>query len=196
MQVQVSYYNTVNVFWCLMDVCDVWCSCYLISIPASYFEFDSRWGRRQYIFFITSTSSHWNQHATLDYSSIHIYIHTQTWLILRMSMSTFVEITPTKLRDSPSTIRAAIQPWTTLPIPGFEKTFCDESVILSHLSEKGISNKKWKSPKGLFGYSKDSEYKDLYAYFGDYGDQTPPINELATKALAMYGLGGAMGEPN
>jgi len=110
-------------------------------------------------------------------------------------MPTFVEITPTKLRDSPSTIRAAIQPCTALPIPGFENTFCDESVILSHLSKKGTSNKKWKNPKGLFGYSKDSEYKDLYAYF-DYGDQTSPINELATKALAMYGLGGAMGEPN
>jgi len=112
-----------------------------------------------------------------------------------MSQYQYIEIAPTKVDDSPSTIRSAIRPCTDLPVPGYEKTFCSESVILSHLSRRGQSQKRWRDPRGLFGYSKDSEYKDLYAYF-DYGDKTSPVNELATKALAMYGLGGAMGEPD
>jgi len=113
-------------------------------------------------------------------------------------MSQFIEIAPTKFNDSPSTIRAAIRSSTDLPVPGYENIFCDESVILSHLSRRRAGQSqtpRWRDPRGLFGYSKDSEYKDLYAYF-DYGDKTSPVNELATKALAMYGLGGAMGEPN
>lgn len=110
-------------------------------------------------------------------------------------MSQFIEIAPTKVDDSPSTIRAAIQSSTKLPVPGYENIFCPESVILSHLSRRGQSHTRWRDPRGLFGYSKDSEYKDLYAYF-DHGDKSSPVNELATKALAMYGLGGAMGKPN
>jgi hypothetical protein len=47
----------------------------------------------------------------------------------------------------------------------------------------------WKDPQLLFGYSKDSEYKDLGIYF-DHGDKHSPVNQVATKVFKMYGFKG------
>ena len=50
----------------------------------------------------------------------------------------------------------------------------------------------WADPRGLFGYSAHSTWKDLYLYF-DAADTSSPENTLATKAFKMYGLDGAPG---
>jgi len=104
-----------------------------------------------------------------------------------------IEIAPVKCSDTESAIRCAIKASTALPIPGQDDDDpCIMKKELAHLKRL----KGWKNPQGLFGYTKDSGYKDIFAYF-DYGDKKSPINELATKALSMYGLGGAQisGEP-
>ena len=50
----------------------------------------------------------------------------------------------------------------------------------------------WSNPQGLYGYSKNSGYKDLFVYFDHHANKSStPINKLATKAFEMYGLGGA-----
>lgn len=97
-----------------------------------------------------------------------------------------IEIAPTKTSDSASTIRAAITSSDALPIPGTRLEDGNMGMELAHLRRI----KGWKKPEGLFGYTKDAEYKDIFAYF-DHGDKRSPVNELATKALSMYGLGGA-----
>ena len=102
-------------------------------------------------------------------------------------MSLCIKIAPTKKSDREKTIRAAITSSTALPPPGYSVTDSKESIEIPHLSSK----LGWSDPRGLYGYSKDSDYKDLYVYF-DYGDKTSPVNELATRAFEMYGLGGAM----
>ena len=79
-------------------------------------------------------------------------------------------------------VQAATRVHPTLPL----KTEGDEI--------RALKREGWTDPRGLFGYSSKSLYKDLYAYF-DVASKGPR-NELATKALKMYGLGGAPGEPN
>jgi hypothetical protein len=99
-----------------------------------------------------------------------------------------VTIAPLKKTDSEETIRSAIKFSSVLPAPG--NTLDDtnlEAAEMAHLS----SALGWSDPRGLYGYSEKSDYKDLYVYF-DYGDKASPINELATKAFKMYGLGGKM----
>ena len=63
----------------------------------------------------------------------------------------------------------------------------NEDLEIAHLS-KALG---WSDPQGLYGYTETSEFKDIYVFF-DYGDKTSSVNELATKAFSMYGLGGAM----
>jgi len=104
-----------------------------------------------------------------------------------MNSSQCVIIEPIKLSDSEERIRAAIQFSSVLPVPGTTIQNSNEFMEKERLS----SVLQWKNPQGLFGYSKYSEYKDLYIYF-DYGDKKSPVNELATKSFSMYGLGGAM----
>ena len=47
----------------------------------------------------------------------------------------------------------------------------------------------WKDPQLLFGYSKDSIYKDLGIYF-DNADQVSVVNRVATRTFRIFGLGG------
>jgi hypothetical protein len=98
-----------------------------------------------------------------------------------------IAIAPTKVSDSEERIRSAITSSSVLPPSGYTFQTTSEDVEIPHLS----SVLGWSNPQGLFGYTKDSEYKDIYIYF-DYGDKKSPVNELATKAFEMYGLGGAM----
>ena len=99
-----------------------------------------------------------------------------------------MEIRLLKKDASASSILKAIHFSSVLPAPGHTLDDANiEAAETAHLS----SALGWSDPRGLHGYSAESEYKDLYVYF-DYGDKTSPINELATKAFKMYGLGGAM----
>ena len=98
-----------------------------------------------------------------------------------------VTIDPLKKTASEEAIRSAIKFSSLLPLPGVASDDYVEPLEIAHL-KKTLG---WSDPRGLFGYSKTSEYKDLYVYF-DYGDKTSPVNELATKAFKLYGLGGAM----
>ena len=99
-----------------------------------------------------------------------------------------VTIAPLKKTDSEETIRSAIKFSSVLPAPGYTLDDTNlEAAEIAHLS----SALGWSDPRGLYGYSEKSDYKDLYVYF-DYGDKASPINELATKAFKMYGLGGKM----
>jgi hypothetical protein len=105
-----------------------------------------------------------------------------------MSSTCCVTVAPLKLTASEETIRSAIKFSSVLPVPGFSlDTPQIEAIEIDYLSR----TLGWSDPRGLFGYSETSEYKDLYVYF-DYGDKTSAVNELATKAFKMYGLGGAM----
>jgi hypothetical protein len=47
----------------------------------------------------------------------------------------------------------------------------------------------FKDPQFLFGYSKDSEYKDLGIYF-DFANRKSAVNHAVTQAFKIYGLGG------
>jgi len=96
-----------------------------------------------------------------------------------------VIIDPIKKSDSEETTRQNIQFSSVLPPPGYTIESTNERAELAHL--RNVLG--WRDPRGLYGYSETSEYKDLYVYF-DYGDRSSPINELATKAFKMYGLGG------
>jgi len=98
-----------------------------------------------------------------------------------------IQISPVNISDPDDVLRNAITCSSTLPPPGFSQSESNEAVELKHLSK----TLGWKNPQGLYGYSVDSEYKDLYVYF-DHGDKSSPVNEVATKAFSMYGLGGAM----
>ena len=98
-----------------------------------------------------------------------------------------VIIDPIKKSDSEETIRQNIKFSSVLPPPRYTIESTNETAELAHL--RNVLG--WRDPRGLYGYSETSEYKDLYVYF-DYGDRSSPINELATKAFKMYGLGGAM----
>ena len=98
-----------------------------------------------------------------------------------------VIIDPIKKSDSEETIRQNIKFSSVLPPPGYTIESTNERAELAHLRNA----LGWRDPRGLYGYSETSEYKDLYVYF-DYGDRSSPINELATKAFKMYGLGGEM----
>jgi hypothetical protein len=108
-------------------------------------------------------------------------------------MNVCVKVDPIKKSDSEETIRSAISFSSALPPPGYEYTA--QSVNDGNIERVETAHLRtalgWSDPRGLFGYSETSEYKDLYVYF-DYGDTTSPMNELATKAFKMYGLGGAM----
>ena len=96
-----------------------------------------------------------------------------------------IEIKPVKSHASQKEIKAAIQPSTVL-----EKATETEIEIAAIKSKLG-----WKHPIGLFGYSKDSKYKDLWIYF-DLKDQSSPLNEVANRTFYMYGLDGAQCEPD
>lgn len=104
-----------------------------------------------------------------------------------MSSAVCISISPVKVTDSDEVLHAAISCSSILPPPGLTVSEPNEVLELRHLSK----TLGWSNPKGLYGYSVDSEYKDLYVYF-DYGDKTSPVNEVATRAFSMYGLGGAM----
>mmetsp|Transcript_3542 Transcript_3542/g.7824 ORF Transcript_3542/g.7824 Transcript_3542/m.7824 type:complete len:253 (+) Transcript_3542:166-924(+) len=104
-----------------------------------------------------------------------------------MPPSFCVTIAPLKKTDCEETIRSAIKFSSVLPPPGYSIENSKEPIEIAHLS----SVLGWSDPRGLFGYSETSEYKDLYIYF-DYGDKTSNVNELATNAFKMYGLVGAM----
>ena len=105
-----------------------------------------------------------------------------------MPPSCCVTIAPLKTTDSEETIRSAIEFSSILPPPGYALLDANiEGIEIAHIS----SALGWSDPRGLCGYSESSEYKDLYIYF-DYRDKTSHVNELATKAFKMYGLGGAM----
>ena len=96
-------------------------------------------------------------------------------------------LAPLELTASEETIRSAIQFSSVLPPPGQSLLGSTEAIEIAHLS----SELGWSDPRGLYGYSETSEYKDLYVYF-DYGDKMSLVNKLATRAFKMYGLGGAM----
>ncbi|KAG2499256.1 hypothetical protein HYH03_002835 [Edaphochlamys debaryana] len=55
-----------------------------------------------------------------------------------------------------------------------------------------LRRRGWRDPRGLFGYTKDAAYKDLYVYF-DAKDHTSPVNVAASKAFRCYGLDGRQG---
>mmetsp|Transcript_19880 Transcript_19880/g.26417 ORF Transcript_19880/g.26417 Transcript_19880/m.26417 type:complete len:254 (-) Transcript_19880:304-1065(-) len=101
-----------------------------------------------------------------------------------------VTIDPLKLTDSEEIIRAAITFSPLLPPLGYTLDNTSERLEISYLS-RALG---WSDPRGLYGYTKNSEYKDLYAYF-DYGDKSSPVNELVTNAFKMYGLGGVQERP-
>ena len=89
-------------------------------------------------------------------------------------------IAPTKLNDSEEKIRSAISFSSALPAPGYTIKDANQEVELRHLK----SSLGWKDPKGLVGYTENSDYKDIFIYF-DYGDRSSPKNTLATKAFKM-----------
>jgi len=88
-------------------------------------------------------------------------------------------------------IRAGIRPFLKGGLP------LEPANAMTEAREKQVLRRelRWRDVQGLFGYSEKGLYKDLYIYF-DYADTASAPNELATKAFRMYGLGGAMGEPN
>ena len=81
-----------------------------------------------------------------------------------------------------SALRSAILPSRFKLDPS--KNEENEKLVLR--AEAGFN---WKDPQLLFGYSKDSEYKDLGIYF-DHGDTNSPVNQVATKVFRMYGFSG------
>lgn len=93
----------------------------------------------------------------------------------------FLELRPVPEGEDPwseAALTAAISE-TTLP-PGD-----------SEVQEKAYLRRRgWADPRGLFGYSKDCAYKDLFIYF-DAADRRSPVNVAATKAFKCYGLDGA-----
>lgn len=93
-----------------------------------------------------------------------------------------IKIEPTKSISDEETIRSTIKATTVLPMAnGCEDMYAEMEYLKSALG--------WSNPQGLYGYTKDSIYKDLFVYF-DHGDTISPINKLATRAFEMYGLGG------
>ncbi|KAG2437487.1 hypothetical protein HXX76_006136 [Chlamydomonas incerta] len=60
------------------------------------------------------------------------------------------------------------------------------------LEKAELRRRGWRDPRGLFGYSKDSPYKDIYIYF-DAADRSSPVNVAASKAFRCYGLDGKQG---
>eukprot|EP00198_Chlamydomonas_reinhardtii_P007430 XP_001696767.1 predicted protein [Chlamydomonas reinhardtii] len=94
----------------------------------------------------------------------------------------YVELKPVTEGDGwdAEALLKAISP-TTLP-PGD-----NEALEKAELKRRG-----WRDPRGLFGYSKDSPYKDLYIYF-DAADRSSPVNVAASKAFRCYGLDGKQG---
>lgn len=105
-------------------------------------------------------------------------------------MNVCVQVDPLTGAESEETIRSAISFSSVLPPPGYDYTGGTPDGI--EMAEKAqlSSALGWLDPRGLFGYSETSEYKDLYVYF-DYGDRTSPVNYMATNAFKMYGLDGA-----
>ncbi|KXZ50412.1 hypothetical protein GPECTOR_16g586 [Gonium pectorale] len=98
----------------------------------------------------------------------------------------YLELRPVTEGDGwdPAALAAAIGP-ATLP------SGLDEDVEKAHLRAK----RGWRDPRGLFGYSKDSPYKDLFVYF-DAADRSSPVNVAASKAFYCYGLDGRQGAPD
>ena len=85
-------------------------------------------------------------------------------------------------------MRSAIRKCTVLPVAGVSIDPLPrniESIELNHLKR----TLGWRKPVGLFGYSKNGYYKDLYVYF-DRADKKSKKNVIADTAFRMYGLGG------
>ena len=98
----------------------------------------------------------------------------------------YLTVEPLPLSASETTIRAAITPCECLPVPKrYHPGRRLEQREIKRLQEE-IS---WATPVGLFGYSHDGYYKDLWCYF-DRADTTSPVNKLVDRAFRMYGLGG------
>ena len=117
-----------------------------------------------------------------------------------------------KVASRPSDVGGGLNPpshsnrealvWELCPVDSWE-VFALRSAILpsgfkldstdNETNEKRLLQSKdgfnWKDPQLLFGYSKDSEYKDLGIYF-DQGDNVSAVNQVATKAFKMYGIQG------
>lgn len=104
-----------------------------------------------------------------------------------------VAINPSKLADSEEVIRQSLVSGAdTFPMPGQNPLVVEMGMEVkekAHLKKRGM-----KDPTGLYGYSKDGYYKDLYIYF-DRGDTTSPINEVASMAFSCYGANGAQHAP-
>ena len=92
-----------------------------------------------------------------------------------------VTIAPLKKTDSEETIRSAIKFSSVLPAPG--NTLDDtnlEAAEMAHLS----SALGWSDPRGLYGYSEKSDYKDLDEMIADYpcsGEINSTIDDPAGK---------------
>ncbi|KAG2499251.1 hypothetical protein HYH03_002830 [Edaphochlamys debaryana] len=100
--------------------------------------------------------------------------------------SPFLELRPVQVGEdawNAAALLAAIAP-TTLP-PG------DDEVK----EKAALRLRGWRDPRGLFGYSEGSAYKDLCIYF-DAQDTTSPVNVAASKAFRCYGLDGVPGPIN
>jgi hypothetical protein len=90
----------------------------------------------------------------------------------------FLEITPTASSTyTADDLRASIK--------------LSDMVPSNETTEKKYLKKRFgfKDARGLFCYSSNSEYKDLYAYF-DAADKISPVNFAATQAFHCYGLDG------
>lgn len=95
-------------------------------------------------------------------------------------------VEPLPLDASETTIRAAITPCACLPVPvDYYPGHRLEQREIKRLQEEIA----WGNPVGLFGYSQNGYYKDLWCFF-DRADTTSPVNELVDHAFRMYGLGG------
>ena len=99
-----------------------------------------------------------------------------------------IKVEPLALDARDEDIYAAISPSDLLPIkesamPPPHAQMAEERHLRSRL--------KWKSVAGLFGYTKDGYYKDLWIYF-DANNTTGPKNMLCDKAFRIYGINGDM----
>lgn len=99
------------------------------------------------------------------------------------NMFLFLEIKPSPSKYDRNTLKQCIFPYDLYQPVANDPNPCVKEKIA--LKEKGFKN-----PVGLFGYSHNAEYKDLYIYF-DSKDNTSPINYAATKAFKCYGMDGA-----
>jgi hypothetical protein len=94
-------------------------------------------------------------------------------------------VAPVALTTEDATLRSAITPCPLFPVQEEVGVRLEQTEIRHLTSQLG-----WTNPVGLFGYSRNGYYKDLWLYF-NRADTTSTVNEMADRAFRMYGLGGA-----